>query len=1160
MGVAVPRDLMNPTEDNPRGYWESRSLMALHERILSSMQMRWFDTERLPDGWQSVPEISNSKVMISAFLEEQFPAEELFLLKDPRMCRLIPLWVEVLESIDVDIKIVIPVRHPLEVASSLARRDDLLADSACLLCLRHLLEAECATRDLDRSFVQYSQLLEDPARALNRISKDLGIRWPNREESRLHSLADSVDSRLRHHVRDTEVADESDVIASSAQRVYRAMLRLCEDQQDGTAQDSMDAERGKLNQADQLYVPTIRERRNLANAQAAQLEESRLEISQNHREIDQKHAELEELAGWAHDLESSKQNVERQLEESRLEISQNHREIDQKHAELEELAGWAHDLESSKQNLGLELYRTKQALVDAGKQTFIHRLRGGVVAALQRTRVWFDATLLDKKVAYAGPELQRAAVVFDSKYYRAGNPDLDGLSEPDLLQHYLNHGWKEHRNPNEWFNTAEYLEWFPELRHTDTCPLVDFVCQSGGATDPGLNFIAHRAHGYHPRISAIVPNYNHGPYLAQRIESITSQTRPPAELIILDDASTDGSQEEINRLVETVSIPTTVIVNDENSGNVFRQWRRGIDAATSELIWICESDDYCDIRFLEKLTHCFADQSIKLAFGNIQFADSSGSFMEGMDDYREGAQPGIWSTTRVDSAVNWFQGAFGHRNVLANVGGGVFRKQNLGDEVWAAAEKYDVCGDWYLYMHLAQGGRILYEPEAVAYFRQHDTNRSVTSFQTESFYREHAEIARELRRLFGCSDAQTRRYYELVRNHFESVAQSEVRFSLEEVFDLESVLGQQREARHILMGVLGFSTGGGEMVPINLANELAARGRQVSFVCVDSRANEQAIRSRLDTRVAVYERELVDELGVHCFLREHGFDLIHTHFLGVDLWLHQSCSLLGLPYVVTHHGSYDCEDIGDDLMRSLIDAVDHWVYIADKNLDVFKEHHLADAVTTKLPNAVPESDGSFRLSRSSLNISESTLVFGLASRAMYEKGWAVAASAVGELNRKNPELNARLLLCGNGSDYEALRKQLGRLPWVQLLGYQSDVIGFYRICDCCVFPTRFAGESYPLTLLEAMAAGIPSIATSIGEVPAILGHDKPAGCLIDYSDDDRAFTANCVRAMEKMLDADYRQQMSENVLGSTENLKMDSLTDQYEDIYQSVMTSRARNR
>ena len=90
------------------------------------------------------------------------------------------------------------------------------------------------------------------------------------------------------------------------------------------------------------------------------------------------------------------------------------------------------------------------------------------------------------------------------------------------------------------------------------------------------------------KVSVIMPNYNHAPYLKERMDSILWQDYPDLEVILLDDASTDNSVSILNEYTNHPRVKT-LVVNDTNSGNPFLQWQRGLQEATGEYVWIAES-------------------------------------------------------------------------------------------------------------------------------------------------------------------------------------------------------------------------------------------------------------------------------------------------------------------------------------------------------------------------------------------------------------------------------------------------------------------------------------------------------------------------------------------------------------------------------------------
>lgn len=747
---------------------------------------------------------------------------------------------------------------------------------------------------------------------------------------------------------------------------------------------------------------------------------------------------------------------------------------------------------------------------------------------------------------------------FDAGFYRSQYSDVSG-SDLDLIEHYCKVGWREGRDPSPSFSTSFYLERYGDIRTGKLNPYYHYV-MFGRAEGrlPKAYFDFRTATADVPGVSVIVPNFNHARFLDARLRSITSQKLKPDEIIILDDASTDDSRQVIERFARESKIPVRVVFNDQNSGNVFRQWEKGVSLARSPLIWICESDDLCESTFLSVLAPHFCDPSVMVAFGRIEFADESGRVVPGMDGYRESAAKGFWTKPRVASAVDWFEGALGVRNVMANVGGCLFRRQTIEQTVWREAQTYRVCGDWYLYTHLARGGRIAFDPDAVAYFRQHQANTSVKSFKRLDFYGEHARIAREMRRLRGVSDGQTCRMYSFVLDQFRRHFPKSELASLYSAFNLNEIIEQKREQTHILIGTLGFHTGGGEIFPINLANALVARGHTVSMLVIQPDKENADVRARLDSRIAIYERQLVDEVGAQKFLEEFGFDLVHTHFIGVDSYLHRAAAAANVPYVVTHHGSYEISKISTDLLFSMLRIVDRWVYLSEKNLEPFKDLPIDRSMFVKLPNAVPVSDAPFASTRADLGIGAEDFVFALASRALKSKGWDVAIEAFDQVARQ-ADRRVHLLLCGDGPDFEDFKRAGGDIKGVQFLGYQREIVAFYRLADCCLLPTRFKGESYPLTLLEALQAERPIIATDVGEIGSMLEvGDQSAGILVTPHDDDTVLVASVAAAMMRMLEDSEHARYAAAARALKPRYDFDALVGRYEEVYRAAMARRSK--
>jgi hypothetical protein len=176
LGADIARDLAPAGPDNILGYWESSAVVAIHDRLLkavAAVQDFSFDSTPLPADWRATNAAREAKRRLANVIQREFAGSRLFVVKDPRFWRFLPLWVELLAELGISPVVVLPFRNPLEVAASLARRDGLPLQEALLLYFCAALETERASRALPRVFVRYDHMLQDwrPfARRLGRIS------------------------------------------------------------------------------------------------------------------------------------------------------------------------------------------------------------------------------------------------------------------------------------------------------------------------------------------------------------------------------------------------------------------------------------------------------------------------------------------------------------------------------------------------------------------------------------------------------------------------------------------------------------------------------------------------------------------------------------------------------------------------------------------------------------------------------------------------------------------------------------------------------------------------------------------------------------------------------------------------------------------------------
>ena len=199
LGVDLGRTLLDPSDDNPKGFWENREIVDCHSDLLNAFGSYLDDFISLPDGWETRPEAAPFRERLLKILRSDFAQSRLWGFKDPRTCRLLPLWHELLKENGNDGRFILMVRHPAEVHASLARRSGYPVNKSMLVTLTHVLEAERQTRGHKRVAVTYDQVMFDWMGTVGRIGKTLEIQWPNAPESVAGQFSQFLDPALRHH-------------------------------------------------------------------------------------------------------------------------------------------------------------------------------------------------------------------------------------------------------------------------------------------------------------------------------------------------------------------------------------------------------------------------------------------------------------------------------------------------------------------------------------------------------------------------------------------------------------------------------------------------------------------------------------------------------------------------------------------------------------------------------------------------------------------------------------------------------------------------------------------------------------------------------------------------------------------------------------------------
>lgn len=602
-----------------------------------------------------------------------------------------------------------------------------------------------------------------------------------------------------------------------------------------------------------------------------------------------------------------------------------------------------------------------------------------------------------------------------------------------------------------------------------------------------------------PLVSVIVPNYNHAPYLKERLDSIYQQTYQNIEVILLDDFSSDNSVEVLKQYARKYPHNTRLIVNEENSGKVFRQWNKGLSLAKGELIWIAESDDYCDVNFLDEVVKAFVYQSVMLSFAHSVFMQD-GKKIWTLEQYLHDL-PVSFESSFIMPAHTIVNEAFAIKNIVPNVSSAVFRNVGaISDEVTTLWEKMSLCGDWLFYLWLIKGGTISYTNKVNNYYRIHSKSTSLRIQRTLDYYIETYKISDFIARNYAVDIS----VFKLVESNLIQHSKEQNCISVEEVKKAYNVSDLEKSVKKRNLNVLvcsyGMMQGGGEIFPIYLANELKRQGLAVTFIDVRLGKYDEEIRKKLNRNVPLIELSHVRYLKKTISLL--GADIIHTHEGSTDKAVahvirnkEQMCK-----HIITLHGMYEAISKVDleEILKSVLYSCSCFVYIADKNLVPFKEVNHPIKLT-KIGNGLPIVPIK-KHNRVEFGIGEDDFCIALASRSLFAKGWLEAIEAVKIANSQSTR-PIHLLLIGDGECYDYLKEK--ELPsYIHLLGRKGDVRNYFAMADLGLLPSRFKGESFPLVLIECFMSGIPVVASDIGEVKNMITAEdgKMAGVLFELVD------------------------------------------------------------
>ncbi len=273
VGCDLPKTVMGENEFNRTGHWESDELVVLNDAILKSAGSNWYDWTSFNHDWYKSLKGEEFLWRAQEKFSQEYGDSALSVMKDPRICRILPFWQRTFDSLGIETRIVIPIRNPYEVATSLARRDGFEVSYGLLLWLRHILDAEYSTRGKKRVFTNFDSLMHDWAATIDKIGHGLDIIWPSKTAKSAELVSQFLARDERHHQFDSSKLSADHRTSAWLNTAYHTLLKWERDGEDHLDFEKLNIIKQQLDEAAIAFGPIIdqghRYREQLANSAIA---------------------------------------------------------------------------------------------------------------------------------------------------------------------------------------------------------------------------------------------------------------------------------------------------------------------------------------------------------------------------------------------------------------------------------------------------------------------------------------------------------------------------------------------------------------------------------------------------------------------------------------------------------------------------------------------------------------------------------------------------------------------------------------------------------------------------------------------------------------------------------------------------------------------------
>ncbi|MDP1541288.1 MAG: glycosyltransferase [Moraxellaceae bacterium] len=665
LGVELGDNLLQPAEDNPKGFWEDLDFFAINVEILDFLNKEWhFLTPIQP---QDIELLRRNGYLLRAveLLREKTNGIPVFGFKDPRLVKLLPFWKEVFAHCGINVHYVIPLRHPISVCKSLEKRNGFDFEKSYFLWLEHVVNGFVGTIGEKCSLVDYDRFIDSTKEEIKRLGLELNLSVDTVKLNQF--LSDFIDEDLRHTIYKLEDLDLDQHVPPLVKEVYSVLVDVLDGKLsmgDASFQNLVLAWQDEILRMKSLLMLADKLSRHLVN-------------SENHRAQQEKTIQSlqAEKALAVEKVHMTEQALTAQIREKEQSVQALAAQVREKDAKLNEIVN------SKVWKFGLFFRRVRVILAPPNSR------RARAMRALFMF-IFFPLRKINQHRKIGKDTiLIKASGMFDEHWYLTQNPDI-AHAGIDPARHYLLFGGFEGRDPFPNFSSKWYLESYPDVKAAGVNPLVhylksgskegraaqqdqaEYIYPNAGARSQTMDVfnilhktaLAWKEGGvrllwqkvrrkvrrvspelgatltalpietpslenlhYQPLISVLIPTYNTPvQYLFAAVNSVRNQFYPHWEICICDDASSDKATRSALCAIEKSDARIKVCFLAENGG-ISTATNKAAEIAEGEFIAFLDHDDELTPNALYEMALALnEDDGVDLLYSDQDKIDANG--------------------------------------------------------------------------------------------------------------------------------------------------------------------------------------------------------------------------------------------------------------------------------------------------------------------------------------------------------------------------------------------------------------------------------------------------------------------------------------------------------------------------------------------------------